>query len=150
MEYLASFVVDCKFSPEFESCYIFAQIKKRRLAAWIQDIFQVCFIMEITYALGNETEIHLNMKLFLFHLFLNTQHYIEYMNGGSPQCYGRLSVVIFRVLGWFFFLSFFSNNTKDSAESVFCFFTIASRVLINACLLKSGHSSCKTCGIKTF
>lgn len=105
--------------------------------------------MEITYALGNETEIHLNMKLFLFHLFLNTQHYIEYMNGGSPQCYGRLSVVIFRVL-FFFFSLFFSNNTKDSAESVFCFFTIASRVLINACLLKSGHSSCKTCGIKTF
>lgn len=29
LEYSASFAVDCKFAPEFESCYIFAQIENR-------------------------------------------------------------------------------------------------------------------------
>lgn len=52
LEYLALFAVNCTFAPEFESCYIFAQIEKR-LVAWIQDIFR----SEHTYALSNQAKI---------------------------------------------------------------------------------------------
>lgn len=54
MEYLASFAVDCKFAPEFESCYIFAQIERGDSLHEYRTYFQVCILMEHTYALSNE------------------------------------------------------------------------------------------------
>lgn len=103
LEYLALFAVNCTFAPEFESCYIFAQIEKR-LAAWIQDTFR----SEHTYALSNQAKIHT-----LTHHTTFSTH--------TEVAYRIMAGYLMWILGFFFFLSFLSLSYYTLSGNVSLF-----------------------------